>query len=79
MGWTAWVKFLVRCKIYLYSTASRLALGPTQPPIQRVTGMLSPGVKHQRYEADHSPPPSAEVKKGGAIPPPPHKSSWHSA
>jgi hypothetical protein len=38
-------------------------LGPTQPPIQWVRGALSPGVKRQGREADHSPPVSAEVKK----------------
>jgi hypothetical protein len=39
-------------------------MGPTQPPIRCV-----PGLKRQGREADHSPPPSAEVRKGGAIPP----------
>jgi len=37
--------------------------GPTQPPIQWVSGALSLGVKQPRCEADHSPPPSAEVKE----------------
>jgi hypothetical protein len=32
-------------RIVLLAPASRLALGPTQPPIQRVPGDLSPGVK----------------------------------
>jgi hypothetical protein len=41
---------------------SRTALGPTQPPIQWVTGALSAGLKRPRREADHSPPSSAEVK-----------------
>jgi hypothetical protein len=41
--------------------------GPTQSPIQRVQGIVSPGVKRQRREAEHSPPFSAEVKNGGAI------------
>jgi hypothetical protein len=35
---------------------------PTQPPIQWVSGAISPGLKRQGREADHSPPPSAEVK-----------------
>jgi hypothetical protein len=52
-----------RVKNFLFSTASRPALGPTQPPIQWVPGALSPGVKRQEREADHSPPISAEVKK----------------
>jgi hypothetical protein len=48
--------------IYLFTTASSPALGPTQPPIQWVTGDLSPAVKRPEREADHSPPSSAEVK-----------------
>jgi hypothetical protein len=40
---------------------------------------LSPGVKRQGREADHSPPSSAVVKNGGAIPPLPHMSSRHNA
>jgi hypothetical protein len=42
---------------------SRQALGPTQPPVQWVLGTLSPGIKRQGREADHSPPTSTEVKK----------------
>jgi hypothetical protein len=49
--------------IFLFTTASRLALGPTQPPIQWVSGALSPGVKRSRCEIDHSPPSSSEVKE----------------
>jgi hypothetical protein len=48
--------------LQLKLTASRLALGPTQPPIQWVPGALSLGVKRPEREADHSPPSSAEVK-----------------
>jgi hypothetical protein len=48
---------------FLFSTSSRPALGPTQPPIQWVPQALSPGVKRRGREADHSPPISAEVKK----------------
>jgi hypothetical protein len=33
-----------------------LALGPTQPPIQRVPGAISPGLKGPGCEADQSPP-----------------------
>jgi hypothetical protein len=46
----------------LNTTASRTALGPTQPPIQWVPGALSLVVKRPGREADHSPPSSAEVK-----------------
>jgi hypothetical protein len=42
---------------------SRPALGPTQPPVQGVPGVLSPGVKARPgRDADHSPPSSTEVE-----------------
>jgi hypothetical protein len=44
-------------KGFLFSIAPRPALGSTQPPIQRL-----PGVKWPRDEAEHSPPPDAEIK-----------------
>jgi hypothetical protein len=44
------------------TTASRLALGPTQHPIQWVPGALSLGVEQPGRETDHSPPSSVEVK-----------------
>jgi hypothetical protein len=47
--------------IFLFATASRPALGPTQPPIQWVPEALSLGVKRPGHEADQSPPSSAEV------------------
>jgi hypothetical protein len=50
-------------EIFLFTTPSRKALGPTQPPIQWVPGALSLVVKRPGSEADHSPPSSAEVKK----------------
>jgi hypothetical protein len=49
--------------IFLFTTTSRTALGPTQPPIQWVPGALSLGVKRPGREADHLPPSSAEVKE----------------
>jgi hypothetical protein len=53
-----------------------VALGPTRPPVQRVSGVKRPG-----HEAHHSPPPGADVKNGATIPVPPlpHMSSWHGA
>jgi hypothetical protein len=48
--------------IFLFATASTTALGPNQPPIQRIPGALSLGVKRPRRETDHSPPYRAEVK-----------------
>jgi hypothetical protein len=45
------------------ASVSRQALGPTQPPVQWVLGVLSPGGKTRPgRDADHSPPSSAEVK-----------------
>jgi hypothetical protein len=68
------VRFLAGTKIYLFSTASRPAPGPTERSVQRVPRALSPG-----REANHSPPSRAEVKNGGTIPSLSHMSSWHSA
>jgi hypothetical protein len=48
--------------IFLFTTASRPHLEPTQPPIQWVPGALSLGLKRPQCEADHSPSSSAEVK-----------------
>jgi hypothetical protein len=44
---TAAVRFPAGEEIFLYSTASRPAVGPTQPHIQWVPGALSPGVKQR--------------------------------
>jgi hypothetical protein len=60
-------------KIFLFSTPSH----PASYPIG--TGVVSPGVKRQGREADHSSPSSAEAKNVGAISPLPHMSPWHSA
>jgi hypothetical protein len=49
--------------ILIFTTASRTALGPTQPPVQWVPGALSLGVKRLGREADHSLPSSTEVKE----------------
>jgi hypothetical protein len=49
--------------IVLFTTASRTPLGHTQPPIQRVQGALSLGVKWPGHEDDHTPPSRAEVKE----------------
>jgi hypothetical protein len=49
--------------IFIFTTASRTALEPTQPPIQWVSGALSLGVKQPERETDHWPLSSAEVKE----------------
>jgi hypothetical protein len=48
--------------IFLFTTASRPALVPSQPPVQLVPGNPSLGVKRQGCDIDHSPPSSADVK-----------------
>jgi hypothetical protein len=52
-----------RGKTFHSAPVSRSALGPTQPPIQRVPKALSSGVKRQGRQADHSPPTNDVVKK----------------
>jgi hypothetical protein len=47
---------------FLFATASRPALGPTQLPIQWVPGTLTSVVERSEHEADQSPPSSATVK-----------------
>jgi hypothetical protein len=49
--------------IFLFTTASRPVLGPSQLPIQSVKGALSLEVKRPRRETDHLPPSSYEVKR----------------
>jgi hypothetical protein len=67
----AGVRFPAGSKIFLFSVTSIPTLGPTQSPIQWVSGGgdVSLEVKRLGHEADHSPPTSAQVKYGGAIPP----------
>jgi hypothetical protein len=57
------VRLPVELGIFLFTTASRTALGPTQPPIQWIPGALSLGVKWPGREANYSPPSSANVKE----------------
>jgi hypothetical protein len=68
-----------RSKIFLFSTMSRSALGPTQPHMQWPPRALSAGVERLGREADHSPPSIAEVRNDGAVPRLPHTTSWPSA
>jgi hypothetical protein len=56
------VRFPVGLGVFLFDTMFRPALGPTQPPVRWVPGVLSLEVKRPEREADHSAPSSAEVK-----------------
>jgi hypothetical protein len=47
---------------FVFVSASRTALGPTQPPIQCVQAALYPGMKLLGCEADNLPLSSARVK-----------------
>jgi hypothetical protein len=72
MGWTVGVLGFV-CRrglwIFLFTTASRTALGPTQPPIELVPGALSLGLKRPGREANHSPPRHENLLGSGRIAP----------
>jgi hypothetical protein len=59
---------------FSFDTASRPALGLTEPHLQWIAGALSLGVKWSGRDAYHSPPSSVEVRMCGAIPPFPQHS-----
>jgi hypothetical protein len=66
MGWTTGVlgfDFRRGLGLFLFTTATSTALGPTQPPIQWAPGALSLEVQRPGREADDPPPSSAEVKE----------------
>jgi nucleoid-associated protein YgaU len=56
-------------QIFLYPTAMKPALEPTQTPNQLVPGAPSQGVKRPEPETDGSPISNVEVKDDVAIPP----------
>jgi hypothetical protein len=65
---------------FLFTTASRTVLGPTQPPIQWAAGALPLGVKRLGREADHSSQSSTEVKEWVELYPHfPNTPSWRGA
>jgi len=53
VGQTTGIQFLAEKGVFVFTTASRPALGPTQPPIQWVPGVLSLGVKQLGCEANY--------------------------
>jgi hypothetical protein len=67
-----WFEYRQRLGIFLFTTASRPALEPTLTPIQWVSGAFFLGVNRPRREADHSPPPSVEVRNAWSYTSSPH-------
>jgi hypothetical protein len=63
------VRFLTGAGYFSFSTVSKRALGPTQPPLQWKPLPVSLGVKWPEREADFSPPSSADLENAGAVPP----------
>jgi len=57
------IRFWAGAGNFLFTTASRMSLVPTQPPIQGVKGALSLRVKRTECEDEHLPPSCAEVKE----------------
>jgi hypothetical protein len=57
------LSYITQLHSFIFFTSSRPAVGTYQPPTQWIPGILSPGVKRQVHEGDHSPPAIAEVKK----------------
>jgi len=73
----AWIQFPAEAGIFLFATASILALGPTQLlSIHWMPGTLSREAKWGERETDHSFPSSAEVIRGDTLPLP-HTFTWH--
>jgi hypothetical protein len=66
--WKARIQFQAEARDLSLFHSVPIRSGPTQPPIQWVPGAISPEEKRPGREADHSPPPSAEVKDSEAIP-----------
>jgi hypothetical protein len=65
MGWTIGIQIPAGAAmsfLFIFATASRPAVGPTQPPSEWVKGAFCPGVKQAGRDADHSPPSSPEVR-----------------
>jgi hypothetical protein len=65
-----------RGSIFLFSIASRLAVGPNQSPIQWVLRAVPSRLQWLGCEPDDLLPSSVDIKNEGAIPPFLALSSW---
>ena len=62
---------------FLFSKASRPALGPLILSTKCIPRALSPGPKRRQCEADHTPPPNTKVKNEWSFTSTPHMLYWH--
>jgi len=78
-GWMIGVHFLPEMEkgILLFTIVSRLALEPTQPPVQWVSGALSLRVKWLGCAADHLSQSMLRLRMHGTVRALPHMSSWN--
>jgi hypothetical protein len=74
-----WFNFWLKKEIFLFSNASRLAVGAIQPPMQWLPGgVLHPWRHGRQGTAYHSPPTSDEVKNEWCYTSTLSMPSWHS-
>jgi hypothetical protein len=78
-GWTAGVRFPREAKDFSLLRTPQTGSGAHPASYSKGSGGSFLGPKRLGLEANHSPPPNAEVKNGGAVPPLRHTSLWRRA
>jgi hypothetical protein len=76
IDWIAKVLLPERARNFSLIYSLQTDSGPTSPPVEWAPGTLSPGVKRQGREADHSHSSSAELENDRAILPLPPTFTW---